>query len=247
MSDHTDKHIFACYVDQPLTATPATAYAVMNASLAQRITQVLRLRAGEQVQLFNGEVAITLALDDPKTMSKNQIRGYVVTAIPTVQLAPAITLLQCMPKKSVFEEIVYNAAQLGVNSIVPVRSAKSQELAFTPKEQERLRNIMIAACEQAKQFILPTITASLAYEQALARAADAKIVFDATGAKVVDQIGQYKQAGSIAVLFGSEAGLTQPEIEKARSAGFVSTRLTRSILRSEDAPLLGIGLLRTLI
>ncbi|MBM3887238.1 RNA methyltransferase, partial [Candidatus Dependentiae bacterium] len=109
------------------------------------------------------------------------------------------------------------------------------------------RNIMIAACEQAKQFTLPSITTPISFEQAMTIAADTKIIFDSNGASYKDLLVTCKKASSVAVLFGPEGGLIDQEITAAQTSGFISTQLTKTILRSEDAPLLGIGILRTFI
>ena len=239
---HLDKHLFALY-----TVAQINDASIRDEALWVRIVKVLRLRADSKVILFNNTHTLTLTLSTATFTSKNIIHGDINQRTSIIPLAPTITLLQGIPKKSVFEEIIYNAAQLGVASIVPVCSNKAHDLGFSPKEQERFRSIMITACEQAKQFVVPTISAPVNFEQAMAMKADIKILFDSNGIPYRELLPQCKKTSQLSVLFGPEGGLTEQEIIMAQAAGFTSTQLTPTILRSEDAPLVGIGLLRTLI
>lgn len=296
---HLDKHLFALY-----TVAEINDASIKDEALWVRIVKVLRLRAGSKVILFNNTHTLTLTLSARTFTSKNIIHGDINQRTSIIPLAPTINLLQGIPKKSVFEEIIYNAAQLGVASIVPVCSKKAHDLGFSQKEQERFRSIMINACEQAKQFVVPTIRPPVSFEQAISllmsfetqpsvapqdereslshlntlglintsaiiprktlsltahpeethrvvsknmSGKHIKILFDSNGIPYRELLPQCKKTSQLTVLFGPEGGLTEQEIIIAQAAGFTSTQLTTNILRSEDAPLVGIGLLRTLI
>ena len=150
--------------------------------------------------------------------------------------------------KAVLEEIVYNAAQLGVTSIVPLQTTKAHALPFSAKETERLFKIMIAACEQAKQFAIPQLKNPISLKEAVEDyQAERQLVFDSTGKSCASFFSSLKIPASLTVAFGPEGGLTDEELATLEEASFEKVQLTPTILRSEDAPLLGIGLLRSLI
>jgi 16S rRNA (uracil1498-N3)-methyltransferase len=237
-----NKHLFALYTTADLNDTN-----IRDETLWLRIVKVLRLHAGSEIILFNNTHTLTLTLSAATFNSKNIIYGNIKEQVLITPLVPTITLLQGIPKKSVFEEIIYNAAQLGVATIIPVYTNKAHDLGFSPKEQERFRNIMITACEQAKQFTIPSIKAPITFEQAISIEVDIKILFDSNGIPCRQLLPLCKKISQLAVLFGPEGGLTEEEITTAQATSFTSTQLTPTILRSKDAPLVGIGLLRTLI
>ena len=244
-----NKHLFAVYVDIPLAAAIQELVRLQSEALWTRIVKVLRLRAQEHVVLFNKEQHVELKLTEATFAAKNTVQGVVVAVNNFVKLRPTITLLQGIPKKSVFEEIIYNAAQLGVETIVPIKTAKSIVGEFSPKERERFESIMIAACEQAKQFVVPRIANQMNLQAALVNINPGamKIVFDSAGQSCIDVVPASVASEDVVVLFGSEAGLTDQELSQAVACGFAKVRLTPTILRSEDAPLLGIGMLRSFI
>lgn len=248
-----NKHLFAVYTKTLLLTQNGQQFRLQDTDLWLRITKILRLREGEQVILFNGSARITITLDHGTFLSKNMVHGQIVEASTSNPQKPEITLLQSLPKKAVFEEILYNAAQLGVTSIVPVITDKAHSLDFSPKEMIRFTNIIISACEQAKQFVLPVIEKPVKLAEALkgldprVRKDDMGVLFDSTGVSCDTLLPQLKKAQHITVLFGPEGGLTDQEMILIEQSGFIKSRLTPTILRSEDAPLVGIGLLRSLI
>ena len=108
---------------------------------------------------------------------------------------------------------------------------------------------MVAACEQAKQFVIPKLVSPVPLQEVLEKLTPAamKIVFDSTGDSCIGIVSACISRNDVVVLFGSEAGLTDQELLHVTQYGFSKVRLTQTILRSEDAPLLGIGMLRSFI
>jgi 16S rRNA (uracil1498-N3)-methyltransferase len=243
----TNKHVFALSTAAQIAFKENSMSCIRDEDLWERITKILRLKAGEDVIIFNTSTALTLTLKPETFTTKNSVYGLIKENKAITPLQPNITLLQGIPKKSDFEDIIYNATQLGVATIVPVRTNKAVDLAFSPKELERFSNIMIAACEQAKQFCIPTLTAPISFEQGMTLSAETKILFDSNGTNCQERLRQLEKATHIAVLFGPEGGLTDQEIATAQAANFLNTKLTPTILRAKDAPLVGLGLMRTLI
>ncbi|MFH1254447.1 MAG: RsmE family RNA methyltransferase [bacterium] len=125
--------------------------------LWQRLTKVLRLRAGEKMLLFDEHVNAATVVQE-KTFTKKELLALYIESVNSNQaIKPNITLMPCLLKKDAFEDIIYAAAQMGVNKIIPILSDKVQRPWGEKKERERLFNIMVAACEQSKSFFLPEI------------------------------------------------------------------------------------------
>ena len=239
-----DKHLFALHTNAQLTAN----HAIVDQELWLRIVKVLRLRVDSEIVLFNATHKLTMRIIEATFTAKNTVYGETLDLEAIQPLQPTISLLQAVPKRSVFEEILYNAAQLGVARIVPLITSKAHKTSFSPKEQNRFNSIMITACEQAKQFVVPTIAQPCTLEQGIKKLEGSlKILFDSNGSPLSTIMTQCTKNSPLTLLFGPEGGLTTQEIKMAQESGFTITQLTPTILRAEDAPLVGIGLLRTLI
>lgn len=242
-----NKHLFTVFIDFVLPGQIGDIVKLQNDALWVRVVKVLRMRARERLILFNKELRIEVKVTEQTFSSKNIFYGIVEFASTILPIQPSITLIQGITKKPAFEEIIYNAAQLGVEAIVPIKTAKSIGGDFSPKELMRFGNIMIGACEQAKQFFIPKIFPSKSLEEVLATTSSSSIniVFDSTGNSYADIASGFATSKEIVVLFGCEAGLTQQELLVVAQHGFNKIRLTPTILRSEDAPLLAIGMIRS--
>lgn len=244
-----NKHLFTVFVDALLPKCVGDICKLQSDALWLRVVKVLRLRAQERLILFNKALRIEIKVSQETFSSKNILYGIVEVVDTVFSMQPSITLLQAITKRPAFEEIIYNAAQLGVETIVPIKTAKSTSTDFSLKELARFENIMIAACEQAKQFCIPKILPQKSLQEVLTTISSLsmKIVFDSTGRSCVDILSVLPESKEIVVLFGCEAGLNYQELLDAEQHGFNKIRLTPTILRSEDAPLLGIGMIRSFI
>lgn len=233
--------------------------------LWQRLTKVLRLRAGEKLVLFDEHInAVVVVLE--KTFTKKELVVLLIESVNANQaLKPNITLMPCLLKKDAFEDIIYAAAQMGVNKIIPVLSDKVQRSWGEKKEHERLFNIMVAACEQSKNFFLPEICQSVKFQdiatKVIAKQADPKLLedqvdrsrialkiyFDPSGACFVDLLKKIKENSdqNIILFFGPEGGLTGHEEKRLSDMGFETYALTPTILRAREAIIVGLGGVRS--
>ncbi|MFH1832520.1 MAG: RsmE family RNA methyltransferase [bacterium] len=276
------KHIFALYA--PGLSAGCDAFEIgapfeyKNELMWQRIVRILRLRAGETVTLFDNTCSINVIISDRTFLDKKQISiSGVLTAYSRNHiLFPEIIFYPCITKRDTFETIVYAAAQMGASKIVPVISEKVQRELAGPKELDRIQKIMIAACEQARQFVIPEFCepiklAQVAHHEFIEGESfgDAKILhkicFECDGASIRElaqklssitsdnslnaQVAGAREIQSIkiCVVQGPEGGLTDKEVSFLRSQKFDIYALTPTILRSQDAVLVGLGFLRSFI
>ncbi len=264
-----EKHLFALFykdLSQYISGyisghfTGGSQIEFIDYDLWQRLTKVLRLRAGQKLVLFDQHVnAIATVLD--KTFTKKE---FVVVQIESVQysqaLKPNITLMPCLLKKDAFEDVVYACAQMGVNKIIPILSDKVQRPWGGKKESERLFNIMVAACEQSKNFFLPEICEPVKIQdiemQDIAKQIDTrlpegreslKIYFDPSGGCFIDLLNKIKESKDpdIILFFGPEGGLTGHEEKQLSDLGFVTYVLTPTVLRAREAVIVGLGGVRS--
>jgi 16S rRNA (uracil1498-N3)-methyltransferase len=251
----TDKHLFAFFV--PLLSekviSQGSLFECHDEALWLRITQVLRLKQDEQFLLFDQHVHVTLTLHEKTFAHKKKLWGIVLLIEKNQRLKPEIILYQCLTKKTVFEEIIYAGAQLGVAQVIPLISAKVQRSWGGEKEMMRLESISHAACEQAKNFIPPGISNPHAFSSLLQKQPgepdSVKLFFDVEGLPLFAFLKELSHDNrviekKITIVIGPEGGLTSEERVLLQKNGFSCYALTPTILRAQDAVMVGVGSIR---
>ena len=248
IAGHSEKHTFAFYLEglckRPFKAT----FEIDDMVLYKRTIRTLRLRTGDVVTLFDSEVALEIEIDERTfNAAGSKIYATVLDRRNNCTLKPLISLYLCITKKSTFEEMAYTATQMGVHRIIPVESEKAQRMWGGEREERRLHKIMIAASEQSKQFVLPQISTPERLTDVVSHQDSQKIFFDTEGqslTQLFQTIINSKKPECLDVLFGPEGGLTEQEMELLSSNGFAYYALT--VLRSQDAVVVGLGALRSI-
>lgn len=203
-----------------------------------RIINVLRLSLGEQVILFNNQEH---CLCQVKSFDKKSLIFDVLSIQKNIKLSPKIKLFLPILKKEAFEEVLYSAAQLGVSEIVPIITNKSLK-SYTVSDRDY--RVMISACEQSKQFILPQIFPTLLFNDMLKNISTTNNIFlDPAGTNIETMLKLVKNNQEISLLFGPEGDLSFSE--KELLTNFQKIKLTQPILKSEQAAALALGLIRS--
>ena len=256
----SDTHVFAIYCEKishnEQTLQEETPHTIHNESLWTRIVKVLRLKPNDRIILFNNQRNVSMVLDEKTFTKKYEISGAISSINKNKQLHPELTLFQCITQKNTFEDVCYTAAQMGMTKIVPVISEKSSHKWFNEKSKTRLNKVLISACEQSKNFILPTLqqptrltdVSSLAEQNNISQ----KIYFDVVGKPLSVLLEKFKtqdlgQPKKLAILIGPEGGLCDFEKQLLNSNNFECYSLTPTILRTKDAVVVGLGCLRSIV
>ncbi len=248
----SDKHLFALYahkISENVLVKPGKQIVIADEALWHRVVHVLHLQADEEIVLFDGKVSVQLRL--AAAPKKGTITGIVQSREDVIPLQPEITLYQSVLKREAFGDVAYYAAQMGVTAFVPVLTHKAHRGWGGEKEKERLRSVMISACEQSKQYALPEICDAIEFS-ALAqktwdRASTISIYCDPAGKPLLEVLQSVasSQGKSINVFIGPEGGFTQTEVDQLVQNGATGCALTPSILRSQDAAVLSLGAIRS--
>jgi 16S rRNA (uracil1498-N3)-methyltransferase len=228
------------YVDQPLTGGELS----LDERAAHYVGQVLRMRAGRELILFNGDgnaYAATI-IEAAKKHVLCQLDTAPQTAIAASPLK--IELGIALSKGDRFDLVIQKATELGVSSITPLLTERVDVKLSgerLEKKQRHWQQIMISACEQCGRNDLVAIKPA----QALAQwrndlSAELKLVLcPAVAGAIADDT-----AKSIALLVGPEGGLSDSEIEQCLSQGFAALQLGPRVLRTETAPIAAISILQ---
>jgi 16S rRNA (uracil1498-N3)-methyltransferase len=245
----TNKHEFSVYVAH--VSSKGKTIELLDADTVHRIRSVLRLEIGDELMLFDGRQQYKCQIT---AINKKTVSLSLASTEQSAQLSPSIIVLLPLLKREAFERMLYACVELGANVVQPVITEKSQRVWRNEHDLERVRSIMIAAAEQSKQFAIPEIQPPCTLQEAVARYADhIKLVADPAGEslyKILTHMKGHVQAGkkgSIVITFGPEGDFTDDEKNLLKAASYQSVRLTPTVLRSQQAGALLLGVVRSII
>jgi len=191
-----------------------------------RHTKAQRLTTEAKVSLFNGKgiVAIGTLMSEGK-----------VTLLETHEVTKSektLVLAVAVPKGERADWMLQKLTELGVATIIPLKSERSVVLPREAK-QERWQRILIEACKQSKQAWLPELTPLLTIQEALQQKADLKLLLE-QGGKPVREALKILPATVLAFV-GPEGGFADEEKTLLQNAGCVAVSLGKPVLRIETA------------
>ena len=202
------------------------------------LTQVMRLKLGDDLLIFNGRDGEWRA-----TIAEILKKGVVLRAGEQVRpqtLGPDLDLIVAVVKKSRVETIVEKAAELGARR---VRLTVTQRTNVEHVRLDRLDAIAIEAAEQTGRLDVPTIDDP----EKLAVLLDGwdpsrRLMFcDETGGAPV--ASAVTQPGPWAILIGPEGGFSPEERERLRALPFTTAvSLGPRILRADTAAIAAMTL-----
>jgi 16S rRNA (uracil1498-N3)-methyltransferase len=103
--------------------------------------------------------------------------------------------------------------------------------------------VAISACEQCGRSVLPLVHSPVLLADWLTHtSADLKLVLH----PVAEPLTSHASPASLAFLIGPEGGLSDAEVEQAKTAGFHAARLGPRVLRTETAPVVALAVAQQL-
>ena len=152
---------------QRLAVNPGQIYdRTINLTKEQQhyLNRVLRLQAGDRFIAMDGRGHWWSAILEAQ--ETGLIASITEEIAVNTELAVEVTLIAALPKGNGFDEVVRQATELGVASIVPVTSDRTL-LKPSPQKVDRWRRIAAEAAEQSERQIVPTICEPIAFDLAV--------------------------------------------------------------------------------
>ena len=210
-----------------------------NASHAK----VLRLKAGEQVLVCDGEGSECLCAVVDSGWNLEVLERRESVSEPGVR----VSVYMAFPKSDKLEHVIQKATELGVYEIVAFPTARcvsKPDEKSLKKKLERWQKIAASAAEQSGRGRIPQVVILPSFSEALKRGTqtDLPMMFyeneQATTLHMALNSGEWKSA---ALLTGPEGGLEEKEVKQAMEAGWKVCTLGKRILRCETAPLCALS------
>ena len=213
---------------------------------ARHLSQVLRVKPGETITVFDGHGRRASA--EVLTVSRDHVFLKLGEAQSPPLPMPAITLAQAIPKGKNMDLIVQKSVELGISIIQPLVTRNTIVQPGEGKSDKWRRNAL-EACKQCGQDTLPDIADPQPFDRWLVTQTDApglKLIASlAPGAKPLREVlHAHPGTAAATLLVGPEGDFTPEETTAALSAGFIPVSLGSIVLRVETATLFCLSALR---
>lgn len=211
---------------------------------SHHLLNVLRMKSGESVIVFNGNGKEFTGQYVDHQKKSARIRIDSMHDCPT-ESPLFIELGQAISRGEKMDYAIQKAVELGVNRIVPLFTQRCAVKFKEDRQEKRLahwQSIIIHACEQSGRCRLPELSEPLTLAQWLSvKKEGVSLVCDPYTKQSLRQI---KQSHRVNLLIGPESGLTEEEIEQAKTHNFSGFSLGPRILRTETATVAALALLQ---
>lgn len=223
-----------------------TAGAALTGDEARHLSQVLRIKPGESLTVFDGKGRRAQAV--VMNVSRDRVPLRLGEVSPPVVPRPSITLAQAIPKGKNMDLIVQKAVELGVSVIQPL---VTHNTIVQPGEgkAEKWRRTALEACKQCGQDTLPVIEEPLSLEQWLGQSAGSSglhIIASLTPEAIFlkDILRIHTPPEHVTLLIGPEGDFTPEETAATLAKGFLAASLGDIVLRVETASIYCISVIR---
>ena len=248
---------FICIAHSPNVRIPrihsstdlqAPADVFIDATAYKHIKEVLRLKCGDKVILFNGDGWDYLG--EITALLKNKLHISVISKTQLSNESPFfIHLLQPLCRTEKMDWCLQKATELGVSKITPVITERVNINIPNDRLEKRINHwhaVINSACEQSGRAKIPFLQSPALLEKIISVKLEEQLKIIA----VPDSINALTPAGnenttSCICLIGPEGGFTSNEIALTSDAGFNTISLGPRILRLETAVVSTITLLQS--
>ena len=224
----------------------------ITGSEAHHIKNVLRLKPGDGLKLFDGtgfeyEAAIVRVSAKKVTV---EIQRKAKAAAPS---GVPIMVAQAFLKEKKMDDLVRKLCELGITQWIPFFSKRSiarPDAKRLEARSQRWQRIATEAVKQCRRLDTPQIADALSFEEMLdfSQNCDLRIVFweNESSLLTADFVSEDNPAKKILLMLGPEGGFTDQEMKRLQNSGFISAGLGPRILRAETATLAAVTLVQYL-
>lgn len=219
----------------------------LPADEAAHLGRVLRLRSGDQVHVFDGVGREWSAVVAEVHSQRATVRiGASVVAAPELRVATALVIATLKGDK--MDDVVRDAVMMGVHSIQPIVSARTELSASQAARRarvERWQRIAVSSAKQCGRAVVPRVSPALDFDAWLpdagARADLGLLLVEPNVAAHVRRLRDIPVPAAITLVVGPEGGWTAVELARGADAGLIPVRLGGRTLRADAVPLVALA------
>lgn len=223
-------HVFRFFLPTSSTELAVDSAVMLASDDAKRLHKVLRLEAGESVEIADGRGRVFVATVVNPRAGEVVLNEEIVGQHSLVPIR--VLLAQSGPRA---DDAVEKLVELGVAEISPLLASGRRREART----DRWQRIAEGAAAQAKLTMIPTIGVPVAYRDALVPGA---IVcsHEQDDSSLSDALAGLSPP--VTLLIGPEAGFSDEELGAAQQSGVPIVRFGQTVLRTETAAVVFVAL-----
>lgn len=209
------------------------------------LIHVMRTRAGEEVEIVNGNGQLAVAI--VKSLEKKRAVIEIANVLTAKPEQYPLILAQSIPRTNRLEYILEKATELGATEIWLFNSTNSEKRVFTDHQKERLDTILIAAMKQCGRLFLPKLKFSKSMEEIFPLKDSIKAYFGSTNPlappffDILNE--QSARKGGSLFCVGPEGGFTDEEDHFMVLSGLIGVKLHSNILRTDTAAIAGLSII----
>jgi 16S rRNA (uracil1498-N3)-methyltransferase len=238
------------FIDPSSAASPLV---LIKGPEAHHIKNVLRMKPGDSLKLFDGtgfEYEAVLVSVSAKNVAVEIQRKIEATAQPGVHIIVA----QAFLKEKKMDDLVRKLCELGASRWIPFFSQRSiarPDRKRLAGRSQRWMRIATEAAKQCRRIDALQIGDALSFEEILdfSNSCDLKVVFWENESSPLSRDRLSEAAHpfkKILIMLGPEGGFSEQEIKLVQESGFISAGLGPRILRAETATIAAVALVQYL-
>jgi len=203
----------------------------------KHLFRILRAADGDRVMLLDGHGETAEAEVSGKRLL---ILSRKTDPVPAFRLH----LYLAPPRRQKMDQLLKQAAELGVFRIVTFFSERSVALPAGDNARNRQETLLTEACKQSGNPFLPVCDGPVKFADAVTDARNGcPLCFFGAPAESAGSVRLENLTGDCAFFVGPEGGFTEAEESRMRESGFHPLRIGRHILRVETACVAGLAVL----
>jgi len=228
--------------------------AVISGSDARHIKTVLRLKPGDEIELFDGTGVVYSARIH--SFLPKQVKVDLLGKFPLTTESPVhITVAQAYLKDNKMDTLVRQLTEMGIAAWIPFISERSVPRPDDQRlegRRQRWQKIAQESMKQCRRGRVPQIGHMHTFRAVLetAQPSDLKIIFWESENRPLQSLVEAPQPDSavrsIFLILGPEGGFAIPEVRQAIACGFQSISLGPRILKAETATVAACALVQYL-
>ena len=208
---------------------------------AQHLSRVLRLKAGDEIAVFDGrghEVLARITSVTSRRVSVEVVEPRAAMPEPRV----AVTLAQALLKSDKMDRVIRDAVMLGVVAVQPFVSRRTDvpmKAVEKGVRQDRWDRTVVSSAKQCGRAVVPRVHETKEFGALLSSTESrTRLMFVEPGAgkDIADLVSlEGQQPSEAIVIVGPEGGWDPREISEAAAAGVTLLSFGARVLRADAA------------
>lgn len=229
--------------------------AILSDQEAHHIKNVLRLKSGDQIKLFDGTGKTYLTIIDHFTKDAIQLR-IISVAEEAAAETPQLIISQALLTGKKMDLVIQKATELGVHTLQPFIAERCSRTDISAAKGQRWDRIILESCKQCGRPQPMTCPPPIDFDELISLNTEntVKLIFwEEEQKQTLQQIFSSQpvdrplMTGPLLALIGPEGGFNASEINRAVAAGFQPVTLGRRVLRAETAAIAVMAILQFLL